>query len=274
MQNDYTSWGGRDLVGADGSKIGTIDQLYADKDSGAPTFMTVNTGMFGSRTSFVPVDRAESTGNAIRVPFDKDMIKNAPNIDPDADITPQEEDQLYQYYSMSGTSGFQGGTGQTGGAGFSGGTGNYETGTVGHDTSGPSTDSAMTRSEERLNVGVERAEAGRARLRKFVTTEQVSQTVPVTREEVRIEREPITEGNVGNAMDGPAISEEVHEVTLNEERPVVQKEAVPVERIRVDKEQVTEQVQVSDTVAKEQIELDEGVRTGQGIGDRGEGNLR
>ena len=109
-------------------------------------------------------------------------------------------------------------------------------GTVGHDTSGPTTDDAMTRSEERLNVGTRSEEVGRARLRKYVVTENVTETVPVSREEVRVEREPITDANLGNAMSGPAISEEEHEVTLHAERAVVEKEAVPVERVRLDKD--------------------------------------
>ncbi len=115
----------------------------------------------------------------------------------------------------------------------------------------------MTRSEERLRVGTQRVEAGRARLRKYVVSENVTQTVPVSREEVRVEREPITDANIGNAMDGPAISEEEHEVTLHAERPVVQKEAVPVERVRLDTETVTEQQTVTDEVRKEQIEVDD-----------------
>jgi uncharacterized protein (TIGR02271 family) len=128
--------------------------------------------------------------------------------------------------------------------------------TVGRDTSGPTTDNAMTRSEEQLRVGTQTREAGRARLRKYVVTENVTQTVPVQREEVRLEREPITDANVGEATSGPDISEEVHEVTLHEERPVVEKEAVPVERVRMDKDTVTEQQTVSDEVRKEQIDVD------------------
>jgi uncharacterized protein (TIGR02271 family) len=130
------------------------------------------------------------------------------------------------------------------------------TGTVGRDTSGPTTDNAMTRSEEHLNVGTQRVEAGKARLRKYVVTENVTETVPVSREEVRVEREPITDANMPNAMDGPAISEEEHEVTLHAERPVVSKEATPVERVRLDTETVTGQETVSGDVRKEQIEVD------------------
>ncbi len=87
-------------------------------------------------------------------------------------------------------------------------------------------------------------------------------TVPVTREEVRLEREPITEANRGQALDGPDISEEEHEVVLNKEQVVVQKEAVPVERVKLGKETVTEEQQVSEQVRKEEIEADGDVAGG------------
>jgi len=114
----------------------------------------------------------------------------------------------------------------------------------------------MTRSEEQLKVGTEQVETGRARLRKHVVTEQQTVTVPVSREEVRVEREPITDANRDQAVAGPDISEEEHEVVLTEERPVVQKEAVPVERVKLAKESVTEDHQVSEQVRKEQIETE------------------
>jgi uncharacterized protein (TIGR02271 family) len=115
----------------------------------------------------------------------------------------------------------------------------------------------MTRSEEELRVGTEQREAGRVRLRKHVVTEQQQMTVPVSREEVRVEREPITEESRGAALDGPAISEDEHEVTLHEERPVVEKEARPVERVRLDTETVTDQETVGGEVRKEEIEVDD-----------------
>jgi uncharacterized protein (TIGR02271 family) len=114
----------------------------------------------------------------------------------------------------------------------------------------------MTVSEERLNVGTEQREAGRARLRKYVVTENVTQTVPVQREEVRVEREPITEANRDAAMSGPDITEDEHEVVLHEERPVAQKETVPVERVRLDTETVTEQETVGEDVRKERVDVE------------------
>ena len=114
----------------------------------------------------------------------------------------------------------------------------------------------MTRSEEELAVGTTARERGRVRLRKYVTTEQEQVTVPVQREEVRVEREPITDANLDAAMTGPDITEAEHEVTLREEAPVVEKRAVPKERVRLDTDTVTEERQVTEEVRKEQIEVE------------------
>ena len=112
----------------------------------------------------------------------------------------------------------------------------------------------MTRSEEELRVGTRQRESGRVRLRKYVVTEQVTRTVPVQREEVRVEREPITDENRDQALDGPEISEEEHEVVLHEEEPVIEKRTVPKERVRLDTDVVQDEREVSDEVRKEQIE--------------------
>jgi uncharacterized protein (TIGR02271 family) len=121
----------------------------------------------------------------------------------------------------------------------------------------------MTRSEEELRIGTTRRERGRARLRKWVETEQVQQTVPVQREEVRVEREPVTDANLDDAMSGPDISEAEHEVTLREEEAVVEKRVVPRERVRLGKETVTGEEQVAEEVRKEQVDV-EGDQEDQG----------
>ena len=96
----------------------------------------------------------------------------------------------------------------------------------------------------------------RARLRKYVVTEDVETTVPVTREEVRIEREPITDANRDAVMAGGELTEEEHEVTLHEEEVVTEKRAVPKERVRMDKDVSTERREVTEQVRKEQIETE------------------
>jgi uncharacterized protein (TIGR02271 family) len=264
---------GQDVYDESGEKIGSAAEVYLDDETGQPEWVTVRTGLFGTKESFVPIRNADLTDDGVRVPVSKTQVKDAPKIDTDGHLSPQEEQELYRYYGMgAGTDTGIAGNGRTD-TGIAGtGTGRTDTdqnvhGTVGHDTSGPTTDNAMTRSEERLDVGTRSEEVGRARLRKYVVTENVTETVPVTREEVRVEREPITDANIGNAMDGPAISEEEHEVTLHAERAVVEKEAVPVERVRLDKETVTEHETVTEGLRKEEIEVD-------GVADTTRGDTR
>ena len=266
---------GQDVYDESGEKIGSAAEVYLDDETGQPEWVTVRTGLFGTKESFVPIRNADLTDDGVRVPVSKTQVKDAPKIDTDGHLSPEEEQELYRYYGMGSGMGTEAGTFDTtrttettgmageglrnvGGRETSGTEtrGTETRGTVGHDTSGPTTDDAMTRSEERLNVGTRSEEVGRARLRKYVVSENVTESVPVTREEVRVEREPITDANVGNAMDGPAISEEEHEVTLHAERAVVEKEAVPVERVRLDKTTVTDEAQVNEELRKEEIEVD------------------
>jgi stress response protein YsnF len=86
----------------------------------------------------------------------------------------------------------------------------------------------------------------------------VTETVPTKREEVRLEREPITDANVDAATSGPDISEDEHEVVLHEEEPVVEKRAVPKERVRLDKDVEVEERTVSEDVRREEIDVDPG----------------
>ena len=241
---DVQTWKGQTLFGSDNDKIGEVADVYLDRQSGEPEWLAVKTGLFGSNLSFVPIREASTAGDGVAVPYDKALVKDAPNVEADGELTPEEERRLYEHYNVSwGEFDYER---------------EYESDreTVGHDTSGPTTDDAMTRSEEELAVGKTSREAGRARLRKYVVTEQVQTTVPVQREEVRIEREPITDANVDRATDGPAISEEEHEVVLHAEEPVVEKRTVPKERVRLDKETVTDERTVTDEVRKERIEAE------------------
>jgi uncharacterized protein (TIGR02271 family) len=230
---------GCEVVDLDDQKIGSIDAIYVDDESGAPEFALVKSGVFGTKSRFVPVREADEYGDGVRVPYSKDQVKDAPSCDPDGHLSQTEEAKLYEYYGLAyGQPGYPAGQSTTG------------------QTPGKS-DDAMTRSEEELRIGTEKREAGRVRLRKYVTTEQQTKTVPVTKEQVRVEREPITDANRDQAMSGPEITESEHEVTVTEEEPVVEKRAVPKERVRLEKDAETEQREVSEDVRKEQIEVDD-----------------
>jgi uncharacterized protein (TIGR02271 family) len=224
ITHDITRLRDMELHTTGGDKLGKIDEIYEDTQSGRPEWALVKTGLLGTKSTFVPLREADVEDDRVVVPYVKDQIKDAPGVDTDGKLSRDEERRLYEHYSL--------------------------------DWGGASDDGAMTRSEEELHVGTERRPAGGARLRKWVETETETHTVPVQREEVRLEREEITEENRDQAMAGPEITEAEHEVTLMEEEPVVEKRVVPKERVRLTKDTTTDEEQVSGEVRKERIETD------------------
>src|SRR5687768_12744127 len=172
-------WHGRTLKDRNGDKIGTVDAIYLDQQTDRPEWALVNTGLFGSKSSFVPLAGASPSGEDIVVQVEAQQVKDAPQMETDDQLSEQQEAELFRHYGVEYTE--QGSVTAT-------------------DTPDPTTDDAMTRSEEELRVGTAEQERGRARLRKYVVTEEVQQTVPVRREEVRVEREPITDANVDDAV--------------------------------------------------------------------------
>lgn len=270
---------GRTLIDRDGEKIGKIDQLYYDDQAGRPEWATVHTGLFGTKSHFVPLAGASPEGEQVRVNVTSQQVKDAPSVDPDGELSQQEESRLFEHYGVpytdSGTVTAEGSPGDAHGSvegvatagrerradedygrGLEGASREDAAGAEGRDTSGPTTDDAMTRSEEELRVGTAQRERGRVRLRKYVITEQVTHTVPVQREEVRLEREPVTDENLDQALEGPEISEEEHEIVLHEEEPVVEKRVVPKERVRLGTETVSDEREISEEVRKEQIDTE------------------
>lgn len=285
---------GTEAVDPSGNKIGKVGTVYVTDEGRKPEWVTVKTGMLGNKESFVPLAGARTGENGLQVRPDKETVKGAPQISAEGHLDQNETDELYRYYGLrpdgssgdapsqgqgqgrqqgenaagtagAGTAGAAGAGGAAAGAAAGGG-GRHEqpgrsSGTdagaaAGSTGAGSDGDRAMLRSEERMSTGTERVESGRARLHKYVVTEEQQVTVPVSHEEVRVEREPISEADRGRADDG-GIGEEEQEVVLHEERPVVQKETVPVEKVHLDTETVTEEQTVSGEIRKEQVEVDD-----------------
>jgi uncharacterized protein (TIGR02271 family) len=266
ITDDPVQLRGTTAVDSDGDKLGKIEDIYLDQETGKPEWLAIKTGLFGGHLTFVPLADARKDGDTVTVPYDKAKVNDAPPVDADGQLSQDEEARLYAHYGLDyGEARSDSGLPQGDRAGHvapeqsdrSGDpTPDGTAGVVGNDVSGPETDRAMTRSEEELRVGTAKRQSGTARLRKYVVTEHETHTVPVQREEVRVEREPITDANVGEAMDGPALSEEEHEVVLHTEEPVVEKRAVPKERVRLDKDVVRDEQTVSDEVRQERIEVE------------------
>ena len=241
---------GQPVLDTSGEKIGKVDEVFVDQDTGQPEWIGLGTGMFGSKRVLVPVKGAETRGDGVYVPYSKDQVKDTPDIDGD-EISQETERELYSHYGLEyshapsatglpeGEPGYPGGEGPArGGAGFE-----ETTGTGGRDT--------VTRSEEELAVGKQEVGAGRARLRKWVETEPVETDVELKRETARVTREPVNE-----PVSDAELGEHEVEVELSEERPVVEKQTVAKERIGLEKDVDVERQTVSDEVRKERVDVE------------------
>ncbi|MDH2455636.1 PRC and DUF2382 domain-containing protein [Corynebacterium bovis] len=250
-----------------GDKLGSVKEIFVDDRTGQPTFVEVNHGLFGMSSSLVPLRGHRLEDGKLNLAFEKDRIKDAPGLDAEKGLTPEDQNRIYAHYGLDRAD--EGDTYVTdadrnagqqqaaAGAGTGAAAGAGTTSKGGTTTANGAGDQEIIRSEEQLNVDKDRVATGEARLRKYVTTEKETVEVPVSREEVRVERTPISEADAKN-YDGN-IGEQEASVTLHEDKVNVSKESVPVEKVSLGKEQVTDTKRYSDDVRKEHIDT-EGVK--------------
>jgi uncharacterized protein (TIGR02271 family) len=256
----YDGWIGRDAYDADGDKVGEICDIYYDDVTGRPEWVAVKTGLFGTKRTFVPIHGSRPHGDGdLRLAFDKGMIKDAPRVDPEGHLSPEEERELWAYYGYDYADispAKEYGYGKA-----------YGTGRADKDydwrRDEPVDTGTVTRSEEELRVAkgrTQRTETGKVRLRKYVVTENVKMEIPVTREEVRVTREPVTgtarAGDEARGGDRVDIGDAEQEVVTYEERPIVTKETVPKEKVRLEKETIADTETVEDQVRKEKVDIE------------------
>ncbi|MDP9428613.1 MAG: PRC and DUF2382 domain-containing protein [Actinomycetota bacterium] len=263
---------GSAAYGPDGEKIGTVEHFFTDDRTGAATWVAVSTGLFGTRHSVVPAADATFAEGSVRLPVTRDAVRSAPSVS-DEHLDPQAEALLRQHYGLDAATAppprgdaaprglapdpVPAGTPQdTVVIDQAAARGQTAPGAA-VPTPPPATDGAMTRTEEQLRVATEQYAAKRVRVVKYVVTEEVTVTVPIRREEIRIEEVPLDAGGAA-AEAGMPISGGLPEViVLHAERPVVTTEVVPVERVRLRTEVVQELVEVRDQVRRERIDVDQ-----------------
>jgi stress response protein YsnF len=272
---------GSTAYGANGDKLGTVESFFVDDRTGAPTWVAVLTGLFGTRHSIMPaVDATFDEAGGLRVPVTAEAVKSAPQLAGDH-LTPDDEASLRRHYGVGEAGLGEAGVGETVAPRTDGPPADApapvpapEDAYATQETAAPAagTDGGMTRSEERLVVGTERVARTRARLVKYVVTEEVQITVPIRREEIRVEEVPIDEPDrpgesliddgrhqTAGTTTGTAESDGglPDEIVLHTERPVVTVEVVPVERVRLRTEVVQGQETVTQQVQREQIAVDQ-----------------
>ncbi len=291
---------GHHVLDEEGNNIGRIARVYLDDRTGDATWASVHTGLFGMRETLVPLQGAQPVQEDIQVPYDKTTVKDAPNVEAKDHISPQEEQEVREYYEAHTPTGAAGRTPGTldpetsgrsdaqgegwaeptgvpprpGGAPAAGTDESLAQGrrtdadglAADADDSAPGTvtdDEVIIRSEERIDVGVERREAGQTRMHRHVDTERFDETVPVGHEELEVERRPITDPS--QVTDPSSMEEGEETFTLYEERPVVTKHQVPVEEIHVRKREVMHEEHVEGERRTERIEFegDDGTQEGR-----------
>jgi uncharacterized protein (TIGR02271 family) len=219
---------GARVTGADGKVVGTIEQVFRDDVDGTPAWARVRSGKIGR---FVPLGSCQVTAEGVSIPFDAQKIMGAPNIDAGQHMSAAQAEELTRYYGL--TIPTQQPRSQM--------------------TEGQLTEQNwLLRQEERMQVGKELLETGRVRLHKYVDVESVEQPVHVFHEEYEVERIPFT----GDERFSADLAEGEQEIILHEERAVLRKEIVPVERVRLRPKRVEEDTTVRDEVRRERIEIE------------------
>jgi stress response protein YsnF len=202
------AWRGRTVLDRDGDKIGRVGELFLDRATDLPAWAGVHTGLFGRHETFVPIQGIEEDGKDLRVPYDKATVTDAPHVDPDVALTEDEERALHEHYGEHWAP-YEGGDDEDGGAVAAAAdradvADERGAGTpAGRSSEGPA---EVIRSEEEPVVTdrTERRPVERVRLRKVLVTEHQQRTVPVRREEVRLETEPPPEGDDVERVDDDA----------------------------------------------------------------------
>lgn len=239
---------GARVTGADGKVVGTVEQVFRDDVDGTPAWARVRAGKSGR---FVPLGSSQVTPDGLSVPFDSQKILTGPDIDAGQHMSAAQAEELSRYYGLIVPT-------QQSRERMAEDTGEQEQVTSqmpaaepmpGEETGGSDW---LIRQEERIQVGKEMLETGRVRLHKYVDTESIEQPVHLYREDFEIERIPIS----GDEPVSGKLEEGVQEIVLHEERVVLRKEMVPVERVRLRTKRTATDSTVRDEVRRERIEVE------------------
>jgi uncharacterized protein (TIGR02271 family) len=231
---DPRDWIGRPIAAADGRPYGTLDELFVGRRTGRPEFAIVTVG--GGRRVAVPLHGARAAGDTIVLPFPPERVQSAPAIQGEVDqIPPEAGERVLAFFGVGG--------------------GVEQPGTTPNADAGAEAET-LTVSEEQLVVDTQPRALERVRVRKVIVTEEVTVTVPLRREELVIEREPIDAPAPGAAFDAQ-LGERETEFVLHAEEPVIEKRVVPVERVNVRRDTVVEERRVAEELRKERVEFEE-----------------
>ena len=244
---------GARVTGADGKVVGTVEQVFRDDVDGTPAWARVRAGKTGR---FVQLGSSQVTPDGLSVPFDSQKILSGPDIEAGQHMSAAQAEELSRYYGLIVPTQQSRGplAEETEQRQVSSQMPVSEQMRAGEQLAGEEAGGSdwLIRQEERIQVGKEMLETGRVRLHKYVDTESIEQPVHLYREDFEIERIPIS----GDEPVSGTLEEGVQEIVLHEERVVLRKELVPVERVRLRTRQVASDSTVRDEIRRERIEVE------------------
>jgi uncharacterized protein (TIGR02271 family) len=233
------------VVDLNNEKIGTVDAIWEDQ-AGQPSYLAIRTGWLGlGKAHVVPAHSAEvnEERRKIKLPYSAELVKAAPTFESADDITADSETQIRDYFSA---------------AIGSRGTYNEQYVDQPHRSKTARTeaddDTTLRLKAEELRVGKREVEYGGVRLRKIVRTETVNQPVELQREEIVVERVPVS-GQSSTVEDENFTDQEIY-IPLRREEAVVEKTVRATEEVRVGKRRESDQRNVEETVRREDVEID------------------
>jgi hypothetical protein len=195
-------WRGNTVRGRGGEKIGTVGDVFLDRETDRPAWIGVRTGWFGAKESYVSLSAAKVAGDEIHVPYDKEVVRTAPQIDPEVALTAGEENALYRHYGEDHAA--PPADGATGTDPTGGSHAPVDDGRMASGDGGAEEGDGMVRSEEEVGLGhVERRPTERVRIKKVLVTDEETRVVPVRREVVQLEHEPPPSGTIESSDEVP-----------------------------------------------------------------------
>ena len=217
--------GRADVLDADGHRLGRLQDVYDSDRTGEPTWVTLDDDRSDGPVRFVPLRGARLDGADLRLAYPGGVIDSAPNVSAGEIVDSRKEGRLRAHYGLGA---------------------NDRT----------DQEVVVTRSEEQMVVGTRVEATSRVIVHKYIVNEEVTQTFTLRREEIRVEHQSLDGAALPPGTTGSAFTDEVEEIVLYAEEPVISTRVVPREVVRLTKHTITDNTTVSADLDREQIDLD------------------
>ncbi len=239
--HDYTTWLGRQVLDSEGNQLGRIRDIYEDEETGQASWASVQGGILGTSTYYIPLNDAHLDDADVRVNYDYDMIRAAPKMHGD-EFGKDMASELSNYYHHPQSETVANNTV----------TDNLDIDDDVVDEDNVVTDKSVDLHKEQLDIDTEARPYAKARLHKYTVTRNETITVPIVEEHAKLvfDDSPSARTDVT-----PDFGDRDVEIVLNREEPVVTKQVVRAGTARVQIEQTQREVPITAEIREEKVDL-------------------